>query len=66
MTDADTALVSREDLRVLVRNAGLDPSDQQFEEMFDAYQHVKAMLDRLNRDFGFADEPAHVYSPLKF
>lgn len=65
MTD-QPELVSREEMEVLVKNAGLAPPAWQFDEMFAAYQHVKAMTDRLKRDFGFEDEPAHVYCPQRF
>ncbi len=66
MSDEPTILVSREELSVLLKNAGLSPTPSQFEEMFEAYQHVKAMTDRLKRDFTFYDEPAHVYDARRF
>lgn len=66
MSDDSPALVSRDELAVLVKHAGLSPPPSQFEELFNAYQHVKAMTDRLKRDFAFHDEPAHIYCPQRF
>ena len=59
-------LVTRETLTVLLAHAGLSPAPAQFEEILAAAQHVKAMTDRLKRDFTFADEPAHSFSAARF
>lgn len=65
MSDAKPK-IDRAELAVLIRNAGIEPTPEQFEEIADAYGHVCAMLDRLHRDFPFEAEPAHVFTPLKF
>ena len=56
----------RAELAVLINNAGIDATPEQFEEMAQAYVHVRAMVGRLQRSFPFAAEPAHVFTPLKF
>ena len=66
MSPTETIEVSREELAVLIKNAGLTPTEQQFEEMYEAYGYVGAMLGRLKRDFSFTDEPAHVFTALTF
>jgi hypothetical protein len=65
-TAAAENIPTRGEVAVLMRNAGLSSDPKRFEETFDAYQHVMAMVNRLKSDFSFADEPAHVYLPLSF
>lgn len=62
--DEDDAL--RAELTALLKAADFSPSPSQFEEIAAAWPNVKAMLGRVRRDFGFSDEPAHAYVPLKF
>ncbi|RAI01993.1 hypothetical protein DLJ53_11445 [Acuticoccus sediminis] len=66
MSESAEPLVTREELTVLLAHAGLNPAPAQFEEMFAAVQYVRAMSDRLKRDFTFADEPAHAFSAARF
>lgn len=60
----DVAL--RAEVTALLKAADFSPTPSQFEEIAAAWPNVKAMLGRVRRDFGFGDEPAHVYVPLKF
>jgi hypothetical protein len=62
----DTAKTDRDALRVLLANARLNPGPEQFEEIVDAFVHVKAMTARLHSGFPFEAEPAHVFTPTKF
>lgn len=50
----------------LLEAAEFSPSADQKVEILDAYPHVRDMLERLKADYGFEDEPAHVYVPRKF
>jgi len=61
----DTAL-SREEIVLLARHAGLDLPDTYLDELVDAYGRVRAMVARLPQSRPRGDEPAHVFSPLKF
>ena len=64
-TPADDAAL-RAEVAALLAAADFAPTPTQVEEIVAAWPNVKAMLGRVRRDFGFGDEPAHVYVPLKF
>ena len=55
--------VSRTEVAVLVKAAGLEPSQSQFEEIVEAYGYLRAMTARLHSGFGYGSEPAHVFVP---
>lgn len=55
----------RADIEALLRVAGFAPNPTQMAEIEEAWPQMKAMLDRLHRDFGFADEPAHAFDPTR-
>ena len=57
---------TREDIAVLARNAGLDLSDEHFEELVQSYGVVEPMLRRIRNGRDRADEPAHTFDPRKF
>ncbi len=57
-----TAL-SRAEILLLARQAGLDLPDAYVDELVDAYGLVTAMVGRLPRNRARADEPAHVFQP---
>jgi hypothetical protein len=50
----------------LLEAAEFNPTPEQKAEILDAYPPVREMLARLKHDYGFGDEPAHVFVPLKF
>lgn len=58
--------IAAAEVEALLAAARFSPDAAQLAEIVDAWGHVRAMLDRLDADYGFADEPAHVFSPLKF
>ena len=58
-----TERVSRDEVAVLVKAAGLAPSPAQFDEIVEAYGHVRAMTARLASGYGYDVEPAHVFVP---
>jgi len=50
----------------MLEAAEFSPTPEQKAEILSAYPHVREMLARLNQGYGFGDEPAHVFTPLKF
>ena len=66
MAAPESPTPSRETIATLVAQAGLKPGPEQFEEICDAYPFVAAMTKRVHTHFAFADEPAHVFIPMKF
>jgi hypothetical protein len=55
-----------EEIAVLARRAGLKLAKEHFEELVEAYGYVEQMLARLRRARSYADEPAHIFVPIKF
>lgn len=53
-------------VEALLEAAEFSPNEDQKAEIHDAYPHVLDMLARLKNDYGFGDEPAHVFVPTKF
>ena len=51
---------SREEIRAMARQAGLDLPDKLLEELCDSYPAFEAMVRRLPRARRRSDEPAHV------
>lgn len=64
MPQADTKTVAM--VHALLEAAEFSPNADQKAEILDAYPHVRDMLERLKKDYGFGDEPAHVFVPMKF
>jgi hypothetical protein len=57
---------TREEIAVLARRAGLELNAEHFDQLVDAYGHLERMLGRIRRARSYADEPAHVFVPIKF
>lgn len=57
---------SRDEIVLLARHAGLDLPDAYLDELVDAYRRVRQMIARMPATRPRGDEPAHVFSPLKF
>lgn len=62
----EPAPVDVAEIEALLRAARFAPDEAQMAAIVDAYGYLRAMLDRLETDHGFADEPAHVFDPTKF
>ncbi|TDF67161.1 hypothetical protein [Cupriavidus sp. L7L] len=60
------ALLTRDEIAVLAKAAGLPLDPGCFDELVEAYQAIEPALARLRRDRPRADEPAHVYDPRNF
>ena len=58
--------MSREDIRTITRLAGLDLTDQQFEDLVAAYRLYEPVLARLPRDLPYSVDPAHLFDPRSF
>jgi hypothetical protein len=58
--------LSRDEIVLLAKHAGLDLPPEYFDELVDAYAHVRRMVARLPRNRPRGDEPAHVFTPTKF
>jgi hypothetical protein len=57
---------SREEIVLLAKHAGLDLPPAYFDELVAAYANVRRMVARIPRSRPRGDEPAHVFSPIKF
>jgi hypothetical protein len=55
-----------EEVALLVKLARLQPTPAQFEEIVEAYGFIQEMTARLHTNFDFGEEPAHVFTPIKF
>lgn len=58
--------MTKDEVLVLARNAGLDLPEPYASEIAAAYGHLQTLLARLPRDTPMAAEPAHVFRPLSF
>jgi hypothetical protein len=57
---------SREDIRTITRLAGLNLSEQQFEDLVAGYRLYEPVLARLPRDLPYSVDPAHLFDPRSF
>jgi hypothetical protein len=62
---SETSL-TREEILVLAKAAGLDLPPEYFDELVDAYGHLQTMIARLPRNRAHSDEPAHVFRATTF
>jgi hypothetical protein len=53
--------VSRSEIAALVKWAGMELSEAQFEQLCEAYPHAERMIERLPRDRPRWDEAANVF-----
>ncbi len=58
--------LSREEIVVLAKRAGLDLAPPYLDELAEAYGYVQQMVARLPRSRPRSDEPAHVFAPATF
>ena len=56
---------TQDDIRVLVKRAGLDLPEELLQQFIAAWPAYEAMVRRIPRGFGYADEPAHVFRPTR-
>lgn len=56
---------SPEEIRAMVRRAGLDLPEELMQQFIEAWPAFEAMVRRIPRGLGREDEPAHSYRPLR-
>ena len=52
-----------EEIRAMVRQAGLDLPEELMQQFIAAWPNYEAMVRRIPRHRGYAEEPAHVFRP---
>ena len=55
-----------EDIRLLVRRAGLDLSEELLQQFIAVWPEYEVMIRRIPRGWSYADEPAHLFRPALF
>jgi hypothetical protein len=54
-----------DEIRLLVRRTGLELPDELLEQFVAAWPEYEAMVRRIPRGWGYADEPAHSFRPIR-
>jgi hypothetical protein len=54
-----------EDVRALVKRAGLDLPEELLQQFIAAWPAYEAMVRRIPRGWDYADEPAHSFRPTR-
>ncbi len=52
-----------DDIRLLLARAGITLSEEHMQQFIATWPQFEAMVRRLPRGFGYADEPAHSFRP---
>jgi hypothetical protein len=55
-----------EEIRAMVRQAGLDLPDELMRQFIEAWPNYEAMIRRIPRSRSYAEEPAHTFRPARF
>jgi hypothetical protein len=56
---------SPDDIRAMVRNAGLDLPEELIRQFIAAWPNYEAMIRRIPRHRSYAEEPAHAFRPAR-
>jgi len=59
----DLPPASSDEVRLLLRRAGLDLPEELLQQFLAVWPGFEAMVRRIPRGNGYPDEPAHVYRP---
>jgi hypothetical protein len=54
-----------DEVRLLLARAGITLDDEMLRQFLDVWPQFEAMVRRIPRGFGYADEPAHVFHPTR-
>ncbi|HEX3953267.1 MAG TPA: hypothetical protein VHW90_06820 [Stellaceae bacterium] len=54
-----------EEIRSMVRNAGLDLPEELLQQFIAAWPAYEAMVRRIPRGRAYAEEPAHIFRPTR-
>jgi hypothetical protein len=56
---------SPEEIRAMVKRAGIDLSEEMLQQFVATWPQFEAMVRRIPRGLGYADEPAHTFRPSR-
>ncbi|HTQ34771.1 MAG TPA: hypothetical protein VMI30_11410 [Stellaceae bacterium] len=56
---------SADEIRLLVKRAGLDLSEELLQQFIVAWPEYEAMVRRIPRGWAYTDEPAHIFCPIR-
>ena len=62
---SDLPPATPDEIRLLVRRAGLDLPEELMQQFIAAWPEYEAMVRRIPRGWGYADEPAHSFRPAR-
>jgi hypothetical protein len=54
-----------DEIRMMVKRAGLDLPEELLTQFIAAWPDYEAMVRRIPRGWGYADEPAHTFRPTR-
>ena len=54
-----------DEIRAMVRNAGIDLPDELMQQFIAAWPAYEAMIRRIPRRLAYAEEPAHAFRPAR-
>ena len=54
-----------DEIRAMVARAGITLSEEHMQQFIATWPQFEAMVRRIPRGFGYADEPAHVFRPAR-
>ena len=54
-----------DDIRALVKRAGLDLPEELMQQFIAAWPQYEAMVRRIPRGWSYGDEPAHSFRPMR-
>ena len=63
---SDLPAATPDDIRLLVKRAGLDLPEELMQQFIAAWPEYEAMVRRIPRGWNYADEPAHIFRPTRF
>jgi hypothetical protein len=56
---------SPDEIRTMVKRAGIDLSEELMQQFIATWPQFEAMVRRIPRGLGYADEPAHTFRPSR-
>jgi hypothetical protein len=62
---SDLPPATPDDIRLLVRRAGLDLPEELMQQFIAAWPEYEKMVRRIPRGWSYADEPAHTFHPIR-
>ena len=56
---------SPDEIRAMVKRAGIDLSEELMQQFIATWPQFEALVRRIPRGLGYADEPAHTFRPCR-